>query len=120
MTRLASYEQREQRRNLKAGGFFRGDFISWELLKGFVCANLIFMILFGLVIFSQFDILLQEIYKMDLLEKGKEILGIYVVYLFIFMLGTLFAAIFRYNRARKSLKGYYKGLKELAVFYDGN
>ncbi len=120
MTRLAAFEKREEKRALAAGGFFHGDFIAWELLKGLVCGTLAFLVGFSLIIFANFDILLQEVYEMDLVEKGWEILRIYVIYIVILEIGTYISAVLRFKKARKSLRAYYQGLTRLGDLYDGD
>ncbi len=117
MTKLASYEKREERRAQNAGNFFRGDYIGWELLKSFICGTLAFLVAAGLLIFSDFETLLQDIYQIDLLEHGKRILKIYCIYMSVFLVGTYIASAYRFSKARKSLRNYYKGLKMLGQKY---
>ena len=119
MTRLAAYEKREEKKTLSVAGFFRVDFVAWELLKALVCGTLAFMIAIGIRIFADFDVLLQEVYEMDLVERGQEILKIYLIYMVVLLVGTYISAIIRFVAARRNLRAYYKGLKRLGEFYDG-
>ncbi len=120
MTQLASYEKREEKRAQNTGNFFRGDYIGWELLKSFICGTLAFMIVVGILLFSDFETLLQDIYQIDLLEHGKRVLKIYCIYMGVFLAGTYVASAYRFSKARKSLRTYFKGLKKLGKMYDGN
>ena len=120
MTRLAAFEKREEKKALSAGGFFQADFTAWELLKAFVCGTIAFLVVLGLIVFANFDLLLQEVYEMDLVEKGWELLRIYVIYMIILVLGTYLSAVLRFRKARKSLRAYYQGLRRLGEFYEGD
>ena len=44
MSRLASYEKNEGKKNEAIGRFFRGDYIGWQVLGSIVCGTICFMI----------------------------------------------------------------------------
>ena len=50
MTRMAAYEQDEYKKNIKITGFFRSDYIGFQLLKSIVANTIAFAILFCLYI----------------------------------------------------------------------
>ncbi|MBQ9437686.1 MAG: hypothetical protein IJU50_05090 [Lachnospiraceae bacterium] len=113
MTRLAAYEQREEKRDLEIGNYFRGDFICWELLKGLVFGSMAFLIGTGLLVFVNFETLLAMVYQIDWVEEGRKILKIYGVYMGVVLIGTYIASVYRFGKARKGLREYFKGLGKL-------
>ena len=55
MTRLASYEKGEGRRNVKIGNYFRSDYIAIQILKSVVSATLVFGIVFAMYVLYDFE-----------------------------------------------------------------
>lgn len=118
MTKMASYEANEGKRNVEIGSYFRGDYIGLQVIKSIISATIAFFIVFGLFIFYDFEVFMADIYKMDLLDFAKNTLIAYVVFVAIYALVSYFVYTYRYTKARKSLKMYYNNLKKLAYLYD--
>ena len=117
MTRMASYERGEGRENVKIGNYFRADYIALQILKAIICAIISFGILFGLYLLCNFEELLENLYKMDLLAFGREILTYLVAMVGGYAVLTYIIATWRYAKAKKSLKCYYHNLKKLNSLY---
>ena len=66
MTRLASYESGEGKKNAAIGGYFRSDYIGMQVVKSVIYATIAFFILFGLYILYDFEVFMAEIYKSTL------------------------------------------------------
>ena len=111
MTKMASYEANEGKRNVAIGSYFRGDYISLQVIKSIVSATVAFAICFALFVFYDFEALMSDIYKMDLMTLGRNILFSYVGF-------TAVYSLLSYATAKKSLKMYYNNLKKLAYLYD--
>ena len=118
MTKMASYEANEGKRNVSIGSYFRGDYISLQVIKSIINATIAFAICFALFVFYDFEVFMSDIYKMDLLSFGKTVLTIYVVFTAAYALISYLIYTHRYSKARKSLKMYYNNLKKLAYLYD--
>ena len=118
MTKMASYEANEGKRNVSIGSYFRGDYISLQVIKSIISATIAFAICFALFVFYDFEVFMADIYKMDLLSFGKTILIVYVVFTAVYALISYLIYTHRYSKARKSLKMYYNNLKKLAYLYD--
>ena len=118
MTKLASYEMHEGKKNIAVMNYFRGDYIGFQVLKSVIAATISFFALFGIYAFYNFEELMQDIYKMDLLEYGKSIVILYLCVVGAY--GVISYVLFstRYNKAKKSLKHYYRNLRNLASMYD--
>lgn len=118
MTRMASYEETEGRKNMAVGSYFRGDYISMQVIKSIISATLAFIIGLGMLVFYDFELVMKEIYQVDLLKLGKNILIAYVVFAGIYAVISYVVFSYRYNQARKSLKSYYAHLRELSELHE--
>lgn len=118
MTKMASYEANEGKRNVSIGSYFRGDYIGLQVIKSVISATIAFLIVFGLFVFYDFEMFMQDIYKMDLLQFGKNVLTAYLCLVAGYAIISYIIYTFRYSKARKSLKIYYNNLKKLAYLYD--
>lgn len=118
MTRLASYEANEGKRDIPVTNYFRGDYIGFQVLKSVISATISFFALFAVYAFYNFEELMQNIYKMDLLEFGKSIVILYLCAVGAYGVISYVLYASRYSRAKKSLKNYYSNLKRLAGMYE--
>ena len=118
MTRLASYEAHKGKKDIAIINYFRGDYIGFQVLKSVIGATISFFALFAVYVFYNFEQLMEDIYKMDLLSFGKSIIILYLctVGAYGVISYVLFAS--KYSKARKSLKHYYDNLKKLSSMYD--
>lgn len=120
MTKLASYESGEGKKNAAIGSYFRSDYIGMQVVKSVIYATIAFFIMFGLYILYDFEVFMAEIYKMDLFEFAKGVLKFYGIIVAGFAVVTYIVYAYRYSKAQKSLKNYYNNLKKLASMYDKN
>ena len=118
MTRMASYETGEGKKSMNIGKYFRGDYISIQVLKSIISSTISFVICFALYLFYDFEIFMENIYAMDLVEFAKEVLVIYVVVTVGYALMTYLIFSVRYKKARNSLKKYYNNLRKLSGLYE--
>lgn len=118
MTKTAAYEEGKGKRNMAIAGYFRSDYIELNIIKSLFYSTVAFLLVAAMVIYYQFEILLQDIYKMDLQQLGKNILFYYVVFLIGNLLVSYMVSAVRYSRAKKSLKHYYSNLRRLSSLYE--
>ncbi len=118
MTKLASYEAGEGKKNVAIGSYFRSDYIGWQVLKSIISASIAFVVVFAMYIFYDFEVFMMDIYKMDLLEFCKNVLIWYAVVVGAYAVISYIVYTYRYSKARKSLRLYYKNLRKLANMYE--
>lgn len=118
MTRMASYEAGEGKKNMNIGKYFRGDYIGIQVLKSIICSTIAFGICFALYLFYDFEHFMQDIYQMDLIQFAKDVLFIYAAVVIGYALVTYIIYSVRYRKARKSLKKYYNNLRKLSGLYE--
>ena len=117
MTKMASYEEGEGKKSMSLGRYFRGDYISLQLLRAFFCSTIAYLLGFGLYVLYDFETLIADIYKMDLFAFAKNIVIWYAVFVIGYCVVTYAICAYRYARAKKSLKLYYHNLKKLDSLY---
>ncbi len=117
MTKMASYEANEGKKNVAIGSYFRSDYIGWQVLKSIISATIAFVVVFAVYIFYNFEVFMMDIYKMDLLAFAKQVLTMYLWMIGIYAVISFIVYTIRYNRAVKSLRVYYMNLRRLAEMY---
>ena len=117
MTKMASYEANEGKKNVAIGSYFRIDYIGWQVLKSIISASIAFVVVFGMYIFYDFEIFMTDIYKMDLLEFARHVLSLYLWTIGIYAVISYIVYAFRYSRAVKSLRVYHMNLRKLSDMY---
>ncbi len=117
MTKMAVFEEREGKKSLDIGSYFRSDYIGWQVLKSIISATIAFVVVFAMYIFYDFEIFMTDIYKMDLLEFAKNVLFYYLGTVGIYALISYIVYTVRYSRAKKSLRAYYMNLHRLSSMY---
>ena len=80
MTKLASYETHEGKKDMTVVHYFRGDYIGFQVLKSVIAATISFFALFAVYLFYNFEELMQDVYKMDLLGFGKNVVILYLCF----------------------------------------
>ena len=118
MTKMASYEANEGKRNATIGNYYRSDYISKQVIKSIISGTIAFIVVLALYIFYNFENLLSLIYEMDLLQVGKIVLVVYVAFILVYSIISYLVYTARYAKAKKRLKVYYNNLKKLAYYYD--
>ncbi len=118
MTKLASYEEGRGKKDLSVLNYFRSDYIGFQILKSVIAATLSFLAVFAVYVFYNFETLMQDVYKMDLLSFGKTVVILYLCTVGAYGVISYVVYASRYNKAKKNLRTYYANLKKLTGMYD--
>lgn len=117
MTKLAAFEEKEGKRASKISRYFRGDYVSAHLLKGWISITVVYALMVALSILYDFELFMENLYKMDYMAFAKEIIVWYVIFTVVYLVAVYIAYTYRYMKARKSLKRYSQNLKKLGSMY---
>ena len=117
MTKMASYEANEGKKNVAIGSYFRSDYIGWQVLKSIISATIAFVVVFGMYIFYDFEVFMTDIYKMDLLDFARNVLTRYLWTIGVYAVISYVVYTVRYSKAVKSLKVYQMNLRRLSDMY---
>lgn len=118
MTKLASYEKGEGKKDKAVGNFFRSDYVGVQVLWSIVCAAIAFVICFALYILYDFEAFMSDIYKIDLFVFAQNVLTWFLVTVLGYGLISYVVYSVKYAKAKKSQKNYYNNLKKLSGMYD--
>ncbi|NBI89356.1 hypothetical protein D3Z45_01825 [Lachnospiraceae bacterium] len=118
MTKMASYEKNEGKKNDSIMNYFRGDYVWLQVMKSFICGTIAFGVVFGMYIFYDFEFFMLDIYKMDLMEFGKSVLMKYLLVIGIYSIISYAIYCYRYAKAKQGVKLYMNNLRRLASMYD--
>ncbi len=117
ITKMVSYEQNIGKKNFAIGNYFKSDYIVWQMTKSFISVTIAYVVCLGVYFLYDFEVLIQDIYQMDLVQFARDILWKYIVCASIYMLLSYLLHITRYQKVRNSLKSYYRSLNELIKIY---
>ena len=118
MTRMASYEEGKGKRDIRIMHYFRGDFIGFQMLKSIIAVTVAFLAVFAAFVFYNFEPLMQEVYKMDLMAFGKNVITLYLCVAGGYSVISYAVYAHKYSKAKKGLRTYFANLKRLAGMYD--
>ncbi len=118
MTKMAAYEENEGKKTIPISNYFRGDYISFQVVKGAISATIAFALVIAMYVYYDLEIFLEDIYKMDLVALLKTVLTTYACILIGYMLISYIVYSYRYTKAKKSLHSYFSQLRELYVMYE--
>lgn len=117
MTKMAVYEEHEGKKSMSIGTYFRGDYIGKEVIKSIVYATVAYLIVIAIYICYDFELLAQDIYNMDLVQFGAQLLKDYLKLVVGYAVITYIYYAMRYQSARRSLRSYYNNLRRLNSMY---
>lgn len=117
MTKLATYEKREGKMCYQVTHYYRGDFVSRHLIKGFFSATAAFGFMLLLWGVYHMETLIENLDTMDLLQFANSILVKYLFFLAVYLLVVDIYANVTYAVGKRGTKYYYRHLKRLEKLY---
>lgn len=110
MTKMASYEAKEGKKDRAVAGYFRSDYIGMQLLISFLVITVAFLAVLAAYLGLNFEEVMTSVYSIDLAASGKQILMIYLIVVIVYLGATYVVYRFRYIRARKHLNVFLEYL----------
>ena len=114
MTRMAAYEARQGKKDLKICSSFRSDYIGAQLLKTWLCCTLSFCLLAVIDLMFEMDSFTELIYGFELKEAlsyGRQLLIVYLIFCAFFLVITYCKAHIDYRNARRNLSNLNRALR---------
>ena len=118
MTRMASYEDGEGRKNSSVARHFRSDYVALQVIKAIVCASIAYMIVLGAYIYYDQERFMNDIYKMDIWQFAISVLKYYIIFTVTYCVIIYIWFTIKYSKAKKNLKRYFNNLKLLGSMYN--
>jgi cytochrome bd-type quinol oxidase subunit 1 len=114
MTKLSLYEQKNQKKEINTGKYFKSDYMLLKMLSSFICVTVGYLICLVLWFMYSSD---QVLAKMLTIES---ITGVFAVIILLYIILVVVYMIFsyaffshRFRKIRKNLKEYNGDLKTL-------
>ena len=117
MTKAASYEAGEGKKALAMNKYFRGDYISINLIASWISYTIVFAICLAAWAFYHMEELMENINTMDLPAMGKQFVFLYLGLLAVYQLIHYVIYHIRYQKNRRSLAAYNQILKQISHIY---
>ena len=118
MIRLARYEQKEGKEDLKISKYYRRDYVGFALLKNFLLITIAYTLLLAIIMVYNLDFLMDNLTEVNTKPLFAAIVLGYLVLLGIYSVIVYTVSSLRYARAKKSVKGYHEKLSILAGIYN--
>lgn len=118
MTKLAAYEENEGKKTIPISNYFRGDYISFQVVKGALSATIAFCVVIAMYVYYDLELFLEDVYKMDVVSLLKTVVTAYAAILIGYMLISYIVYSYRYTKAKQSLHRYFMQLRELQAMYE--
>lgn len=117
MTKLAIYEKKEGKEDIKLSKYFRRDYVRLHLIYNIVAVTAGYLLVLALIGAYQMEYLIREAVRLDYIGIGKTILGIYIMVMTVYFMASLVGYSLYYDRSRKKLAKYFRMLRRLRSMY---
>lgn len=117
MTKLAIYEKKEGKEDIRLGKFFRRDYVRLKLLQNIVTVTIGYLLVLGMIGAYRMEYLIKEAVNLDYIGMGKLILGVYIIVITVYIMASLVGYGLYYDYSRKKLAKYFRMLRLLRTMY---
>ena len=118
MTRMASFDEVEGKKDIAVNGYFRGDYICFQVVKSAIYGTIAFGVILALYMLYNLESFLSDFYKMDLMAFAKDWLTRYIVVLLVYLVISYFVYAMRFTRSKRRIRAYQQQLKQLHQIYE--
>ena len=117
MTKLAIYEKKEGKEDLKLAKYYKGDYTRLQMWKTGIAVTLSYILLLAVAAIYKLEYFFAHAFEIDYEALGKKALGVYVILLAVYVISAKIGYAFKYAESRKRLAKYFRMLRKLNHFY---
>lgn len=117
MTKLAIYEEKEGKEDIRLSKYYRTDYIRYHLLKTIISVTTGYLLILAMITIYHLEYLIKMAVVLNYKGLFSKILGGYIAILVIYGFATYIGYSIRFTASRKKLKKYYNNLKRLRRIY---
>ena len=118
MTKLALYETKEGKEDIRLSKYYKTDYVRYQVMKSIISATIGYALILLLIFIYKSESIIRDAVTLNYKIIGTYILGIYIIIIAIYGLGALAGYSIKYDLSRKKLSRYYKLLKRLNKIYN--
>lgn len=117
MTRLAIYEEKDGKEDIKLSKYYKTDYVRYQVLKTIICSTIGYALILLMIFLYQSEYIIRNAISLDYITIGTYILGFYIMIITVYGFGSLIGYSVKYDASRKKLSRYFKLLKKLNKMY---
>ncbi len=117
MFHMASYENGIGRKDLQTVKFYKNDYVRYNMLKSVVCFTMAYALILSLIALYNLEYIIKNAVILDYKSLGLTTLGVYLLFVGIYMFVSIIFYSVRYEASKKRVKKYYRYLKYLRKYY---
>jgi hypothetical protein len=117
MTKLALYETKEGKEDIRLSKYYKTDYVRFQMIKSIICATIGYALVLFLLFVYKAEYIIRYAVTLDYKTIGTYILGIYIIVVALYGLGSWVGYSIKYDISRKKLSRYYKLLRRLNKIY---
>lgn len=117
MTKLAVFETKDGKEDIRLSKYYKTDYVRYQVLKSGLSTTVGYLLILILAFLYKLEYIVKNAVSLDYKTIGSYILGIYILLITVYGLGSLAWFSFRYDASRKRLIRYNKLLKRVNKIY---
>lgn len=117
MTKLAIYEQKVGKEDIKMSKFYKSDYVRYNLLKTVVSVTVAYLLVLLMIVVYNSEFIISEAVTLDYKAIGVKTLAVYILIMTAYITGSIFVYNIKYEKSRGRLARYYKRLRNLERLY---
>lgn len=117
MTKLAIYEKKDGKEDLKLAKYYKGDYARLQAWKTGIAVTIAYVLLLVVAAVYKLEYFLDNAFVIDFKELGMKVLGIYIIVLTVYVVIAMLGYSLKYAASRKKLAKYFRMLRKLNHFY---
>ena len=117
MTKLAIYEKKDGKEDLKLAKYYKGDYARLQAWKTGIAVTIAYVLLLVVAAVYKLEYFLDNAFIIDFKELGMKVLDIYVIVLTVYVVIAMLGYSLKYEKKKKKLAKYFRMLRKLNHFY---
>lgn len=117
MTKLALYEKKEGKEDIKANHFFKMDYVRLQIQKTLLSITLGYILMLLMIGAYKSEYIISKAVVLDYKQIGVYILGVYIIMITAYIFNVIIVYSLKYDKSRRRVAKYFKNLKILRNIY---
>lgn len=117
MMKLAIYEQKEGKEDIKMSKYYKSDYVRYNLIKTLIAVTVAYLLVLLMIGVYYSEFLIAEAVNLNYKAIGVKALAGYILIVTAYSVGSIFGYNLKYEKSRGRLARYYKRLRGLSRQY---
>lgn len=117
MTRLSMYEENKGKKMIPIGKYHKKDYVAMKMFHTLLAVAVAYICMIGIWVLTQLETILENLNDMNFVSLGIKLFIGFAALETVFAFVALVIYRKKYEKAVKSLRGYYNNLKRLGNYY---